>query len=164
MVATKTVGKLHLDVTGDREIRMTREFDAPRQMLWDCHTKPDLVRKWMLGPPGWTMPVCDIDLRVGGRYRYVWAKDGAEMGMGGVFREVDAPANLASREIFDEDWTGGETITTQAFEETAKDKTLLTTTIVYGSREGRDRALATPMMDGMEAGYSRLDETFAEQR
>lgn len=164
MAATKTVGKLNLEVTGDREIRMTREFGAPRQMLWDCHTKPDLVRKWMLGPPGWTMPVCDIDLRVEGRYRYVWAKDGKEMGMGGIFREVNAPAKLASLEIFDEDWTGGETVATQTFEETAKGTTRLTTSIVYGSKEGRDRALATPMMDGMEAGYVRLDEMFANQR
>lgn len=163
MVAKKTVGKLHLEVTGDCEIRMVRELDAPRQMVWDCHTKPELVRKWLLGPPGWTMPVCDIDLRVDGRYRYVWAKDGAEMGMGGVFREVHGPASLSSREIFDEDWTGGETVTTQTFEETSKGKTRLTTTIVYGSTEGRDRALATPMMDGMEAGYSRLDAMFANE-
>ncbi len=163
MATKKTVGKLQLEVIGDREIRMTRELDAPRQMVWDCHTKPELVRKWMLGPPGWTMPVCAIDLRIGGRYRYVWAKDGAEMGMGGVFNEVDAPAKLVSREIFDEDWTGGETIATQAFEEAAKGKTLLTTTIVYGSKEGRDRALATPMADGLEAGYCRLDDLFAEK-
>lgn len=158
----KTVGKLHLDITSDREIRMTREFDAPRTMLWDCHTKPELVRKWMLGPPGWTMPVCDIDLRVDGRYRYVWAKDGAEMAMGGVFREVDAPSTLASRELFDEDWTGGETLVTLRFEEKSKGKTQLSVTIVYGSQEGRDRALATPMMDGMEAGYARLDGMIAE--
>ena len=163
MAMTKTVGKLRLEVTGDREIRMCREFHAPRQMIWDCHTDPELVRKWLLGPPGWTMPVCDIDLRVGGRYRYVWSKDGAEMGMGGVFREVDAPAKLSSRELFDEDWTGGETLVTQSFEEQAKGKTLLTTTIVYASKEGRDRALATPMMDGLEAAYCRLDEMSANQ-
>jgi uncharacterized protein YndB with AHSA1/START domain len=162
-MTTKTVGKLKLDVTGDREIRMTRELDAPRQMVWDCHTKPELVRRWLLGPPGWTMPVCDIDLRVGGRYRYVWAKEGAEMGMGGEYRIVDAPAKLSSREIFDQDWTGGETIATQTFEE-RNGKTLLATVIVYASKEGRDAALATPMMDGMEAGYARLDDIFARQR
>jgi uncharacterized protein YndB with AHSA1/START domain len=160
---TRTVGKLNLEVTGDREIRMTRDFDAPRQMVWDCHTRPELVRKWMLGPPGWTMPVCEIDLRVGGRYRYVWAKDGAEMGMGGEFRAVEAPAKLSSREVFDEDWTGGETIATQTFIEKTKSKTTLTTVIVYASKEGRDAALATPMMDGMEMGYTRLDEIFANQ-
>jgi uncharacterized protein YndB with AHSA1/START domain len=158
----KTVGKLKLDVTGDREIRMTREFHAPRQMLWDCHTKPELVRKWLLGPEGWTMPVCDIDLRVGGKYRYVWEKNGAQMGMGGVFREIDAPAKLSSREVFDEDWTGGETIATQTFVE-KNGRTILTTTILYASKEGRDRALATPMLDGMEAGYARLDDIFAKQ-
>lgn len=163
-MTTKTVGKLKLDVTGEHEIRMTRELAAPRRMVWDCHTKPELVRKWLLGPSGWTMPVCDIDLRVGGRYRYVWAKDGAEMGMGGVYLEIDAPAKLSSREIFDEDWTGGETIATQTFEEKVKGRTLLTTVITYASREGRDRALATPMLDGMEAGYARLDEMFAKQK
>ena len=61
-----------MTTTSDREITLLREFDAPRQLVWDCHTKPELVRKWLLGPPGWTMPVCEIDLRVGGKYPSLW--------------------------------------------------------------------------------------------
>jgi len=62
-----------VDVTtpSDREITVVRVFNAPRELIWDCHTKPELVKRWMLGPPGWSMPVCEIDLRVGGAYRYV---------------------------------------------------------------------------------------------
>ena len=69
----------------DREIRVERDFDAPRALVFEAFTKPELVRQWLLGPDGWTMPVCEIDLRVGGRYRYVWhnEKSGADMGMGG---------------------------------------------------------------------------------
>ena len=79
-----------LSLPSDREIRVTRDFDAPLQRVFDAFTRPELVRRWLLGPPGWTMPVCDIDLGVGGAYRYVWhaEQDGTRMGMGGVFREV----------------------------------------------------------------------------
>lgn len=150
-------GKLNVTTPSDREILLVREFDAPRPLVWDCHTKPELVRKWLLGPPGWTMPVCEIDLRVGGKYRYVWAKDSVTMGMGGVFREVIEPEKIATTELFDQDWTGGETLVTQVFQE-AKGRTTLTMTILYASKEGRDGALATPMLEGMESGYSRLDE------
>src|SRR3981081_4067870 len=74
----------------DLEIQVTRDFDAPRRLVFDAFTKPELVRRWLLGPPGWTMPLCEIDLRVGGAYRYVWRseKDGSHMAIGGVFREV----------------------------------------------------------------------------
>ncbi len=58
----------------DREIRVARAFDAPARLVWDCHTKPELIRRWMLGPPGWSMPVCEVDLTVGGAYRYRWRK------------------------------------------------------------------------------------------
>lgn len=87
---------LELTTRGDREIVMTRVFDAPRRLVFDAFTKPELVKQWLLGPPGWTMPVCEIDLRVGGAYRYVWrAADGQKMGMGGVYREIQAPERLA---------------------------------------------------------------------
>ncbi len=82
-----------ISTPGEREIEIERDFDAPRELVFDAFTKPELVRRWLLGPDGWTMPVCEIDLRPGGRYRYVWRKEssGTEMGMGGVFREVVRP-------------------------------------------------------------------------
>jgi uncharacterized protein YndB with AHSA1/START domain len=145
----------------DREVVITRVFDAPRALIFDCHTKPELVRRWLLGPPGWTMPVCEIDLRVGGKYRFVWrGPDGTEMGMGGVHREIVAPERLVTTQLFDQDWTGGETLGTLVLTE-KEGKTILTNTIVYSSREARDGALSTGMTDGMEAGYARLDELAA---
>jgi uncharacterized protein YndB with AHSA1/START domain len=93
---------LTVALPSDREIVVTRMVNAPRQIVFDCYTKPELVRRWLLGPSGWTMPVCEIDLRVGGRYRYVWQHaDGRQMGMGGVFREIDPPHRVIQTELFD---------------------------------------------------------------
>src|SRR5712671_4166706 len=95
----------------DREIVMTRVFSAPRKLVFDAWTKPELVKRWLLGPPGWTMPVCEIDLRVGGKYRFEWrGQDGTVMGMGGVYREIVIPERIINTQLFDEDWTGGETL------------------------------------------------------
>src|SRR5258706_16283139 len=102
-------GNLKLATRGDREIVMTRTFNAPRTLVFDAFTKPELVRQWLLGPDGWSMPVCNIDLRVGGKYRYVWRhSSGNEMGMGGIFREIVAPERIVSTEKFDEAWDPGE--------------------------------------------------------
>ena len=92
--------KLQITTPSDREIAMTRVFDAPRRLVFDAFTKPELVKQWLLGPPGWTMPVCEIDLRVGGQYRYVWRREsnGKEMGMGGVYKEISPPERLVSTE------------------------------------------------------------------
>lgn len=157
----KAPGKLELSMPSDREVQFTRLFNAPRALVWDCHTKPELVRRWMLGPPGWTMPVCEIDLRVGGRYRYVWRnEDGRDMPMGGVFRELAAPERMVSAELFDEDWTGGETVNTTVFSEIGS-RTLMTLTVLYASQAARDGALKSGMMDGMEMGYAALDDLLA---
>jgi uncharacterized protein YndB with AHSA1/START domain len=153
-------GKLQVATPNDREIVFTREFDAPRTLVFDAFTKPDLVQRWLLGPPGWTMPVCEMDLKVGGNIRYVWRnKDGSEFGMRGIFHEIARPHRLVNSEIFDEDWTGGETLVTNVFEE-RNDRTTVTLTVLYSSSEARDGALGTGMTDGMAAGYDRLDELF----
>lgn len=159
---SEPANKLTITPKGEREFVVTRMFKAPRPMVWDAHTKPELVRRWLLGPPGWTMPVCEIDLRVGGRYRYEWANaDGRIMGMGGVYREVAAPARLVANELFDEDWTGGETTVTQDFTE-HQGGTLLTLTVLYTSTAARDGAAKTGMNEGLETGYQRLDALLAE--
>jgi len=153
----KTVGGLSAALPSGREILLTRHFKAPRQLLWDCHTQPALIRKWLLGPPGWTMPVCEVDLRVGGKYRYEWhAEGGLAMAMSGTYRELEAPARLADTQMFDDNWTQGPADTTLVFVED-KDGTRLELTIVYASEQARDFALSTPMMEGMEAGYERID-------
>ena len=152
-----TQNKLTLVTEGDREVVFTRAFTAPRETVFDCMTKPELVRRWLLGPPGWTMPVCEIDLRVGGKFRYVWRnEDGRDMGMGGVYREIVAPERIVHNELFDEDWTGGETQVTSTLTE-AGGRTTLTTSVLYANEKARQGALVSGMTEGMEMGYARLD-------
>lgn len=142
----------------DLEIQVTRDFHAPRQLVFDAFTKPELVRRWLLGPEGWTMPVCEIDLRVGGEYRYVWRKAGVkDMGMGGVFREIVAPEKLVATEKFDESWYAGEAIDTTVFVEDGE-ITRTTITVRYESKEARDMASRSGMERGMAAGYNRLEQ------
>ena len=147
-----------MTMLNDCEIEITRDFDAPRQLVFDAFTKPELVRQWLLGPPGWTMPVCEINLTVGGAYRYVWSKTGVkDMGMGGVFREVASPTRLVATEKFDESWYPGEALNTTVFvEEGAVTKTKIT--VLYKSKEARDTAAKSGMEHGMAAGYNRLEE------
>ena len=154
---------LTVTTPSDREVEITRVFDAPRKMVFDAFTKPELVKRWLLGPPGWSMPVCEIDLKVGGRFRYEWRnQDGRGMGMGGVFRELAAPGRIVHTELFDEDWTGGETKVTTTFTEKAG-KTTVAMTVLYASREARDGAMGSGMTRGMEDSYARLDEMFAKK-
>ena len=150
-------GNLKLTTRGDREIVMTRAFDAPRKLVFDALTKPELVKQWLLGPDGWSMPVCEIDLKVGGKYRYVWRrdKDGTEMGMGGVYRQIVAPERIVATEKFDQSWYPGEALGTLVLIEQAG-KTILTQTVLYESREARDGVLKSGMEKGVVASYDRL--------
>jgi uncharacterized protein YndB with AHSA1/START domain len=157
----KNVGNLQVTTRGDQELVLTRVFDAPRRLVFDAWTKPELVRQWLLGPPGWSMPVCEIDLRVGGKYRYVWRhENGNEMGMGGIYREILPPERIVATEKFDESWYPGEAIGTVVLVELGG-KTTLTQTIVYESREAREVVLKSPMEQGVAAGYDRLAELLA---
>lgn len=155
----KNAADLRVVAQGEREILITRSFDAPRTLIFDAHTRPELVRRWLLGPEGWTMPVCEIDLRVGGRYRYVWEKqsEGTTMGMGGVFREIVAPRRLVATEKFDQSWYPGEALNTLDLVERSG-RTTLHYTLLYESREARDAVLASGMEQGLAAGYDRLAE------
>ncbi|OLD20271.1 MAG: ATPase [Acidobacteriales bacterium 13_1_40CM_3_55_5] len=150
-------GNLKLTTRGDREIVITRVFDAPRKLVFDAFTKPELVKQWLLGPDGWSMPVCEIDLKVGGKYRYVWRrdKDGTEMGMGGGYREIVAPERVVATEKFDQSWYPGEAVGTFVLVEQGG-KTTLTQTILYESREARDGVLKSGMEKGVVASYDRL--------
>jgi len=153
---------LKITTAGDRELVMTRVFDAPRRLVYDAHTKPELVRQWLLGPPGWTMPVCEMDVRVGGTYRWVWRHDTnkTEMGMGGVYREVRAPERLVSTEKFDEAWYPGESLNTLVLVEQAG-QTTLTQTMRYESGAARDAVIKSGMESGVKASYDRLDDVLA---
>jgi uncharacterized protein YndB with AHSA1/START domain len=157
-----TAGALSVTTPNDREIVIVRAFDAPRALVFDCMTKPELIRRWMLGPDGWTMPVCEMDLTVGGAYRYVWRNaEGQEMGMGGRNLEIDPPSRLVSTEKFDGDESDGETLVTALLTE-AGGRTTLTTTVRYPSTQTRDAMLNSGMAEGMEAGYGRLETVLGE--
>jgi uncharacterized protein YndB with AHSA1/START domain len=157
----KNSGTLELTTPSDREIRMIRVFAAPRRLVFDCWTKPELVRRWMTGPSGWEFVVCEIDLRVGGAYRFVWrGPDGIEMGMGGVHLEIMAPEKIVNTQLFDQDWTGGEAVGTLVLTE-AGGETTATNTVRYASIEARDAVLRTPMEQGMAASYDNLARLLA---
>lgn len=147
---------------GDREIRGTREFDAPRDLVWRAYTEPELLKRWLIGPDGWVMTMCRIDLRKGGSYRYEWHKveGNITMGVGGDYLEVAPPAKLVNTERFDQSWYPGGMTATIEFAEQGR-KTLLRQTFLYDSREGRDAVLKSPMDEGMVAGYNRLDDVLA---
>lgn len=155
----KNSGALKVTTPSDREITMTRVFDAPRHLVFEAWTKPELVKRWLYGPDDWRLAVCEMDLRVGGASRFVWRQDGdgQEMGMSGVFREIAPPERLVFTEIWDDDWTGGEALNTLIFTELAG-KTMLTQTVRYSSQGARDGALKTGMEQGIAVSYDRLAE------
>lgn len=150
------LGVTTFEMPSDVEVRITRVVAAPKGLVFDVHTRPEHLPNWMLGPPGWTMPVCEIDLRPGGAYRYVWRTgDGAEMTISGTFHEVIRPDRLVSTEA----WGGGDwpdTRNTVTFDE-REGRTRITTTVRYPSQAARDAAVQSGMRDGMDASYASLD-------
>src|SRR5262249_24829353 len=123
---TMTNSTVKVTTPSPREVRLTRVFDAPRRLVWDCYTKPELIRRWGGGPPGWELSHCECDLRVGGAWRWVTrGPKGEEMGFGGVYKEVDPPARLVSTEKFDRPWYEGDAESTLELSE-SNGKTTLT--------------------------------------
>lgn len=155
----KNTGTLKITTPTDREIVMTRVFDAPRRLVFDAWTKPEHLSHWILGPEGWTMPVCEVDLRPGGAWHFVWRRsDGPEMEMRGVYREIMPPERLVSTESWGGNWP--ETLNTLILSEEGG-KTTATNTILYPSKEARDAALKTGMKEGVAASFHRLAELLA---
>jgi uncharacterized protein YndB with AHSA1/START domain len=154
VATTSSTGATTFTTPSDREIAATRVFDAPRRLVYEAHTNPKHLPNWMLGPEGWTMPVCEIDLRPGGAWHFVWRKaDGSEMAMRGTYKEVVPPEKVVTTESWGGDWP--ETINTLTL--TEKDgKTILTSTILYPSKDARDAALKTGMKQGMNVSFDRL--------
>ena len=160
--------KAEVTLPSETEVQVTRSFKAPRALVYKAYTDPSLVRRWMLGPPGWSMPVCDMDVRPGGRYTWRWRSDadGKEFGFFGVFREVQPPARIVHTESYDAGTSGagtsgGEAIITTLFDE-SDGITTVTTLMDFGSREGRDAAVATGMTGGMEQSYQLLDRLLTQ--
>jgi uncharacterized protein YndB with AHSA1/START domain len=153
---------LEVNPNGDREIVMSRVFDAPRELVFEAWTKPELLKRWLLGPPGWEMVVCDVDNTPGGTTRFVWRNaDGQEMGMRMTGVEFVPPERIVAIEKFDQPWYEGEARSTLTFTE-RDGKTTVTTTVRYDSAATRDMVLKTGMATGVAASYDRLEEVLAE--
>jgi len=157
----KNTETLQVATPSDREIAMTRVFDAPRRLVFDAWTKPELLRRWLGVRAGWTMVVCEVDLKVGGAYRYVWRGPGGDMGMGGVFREIVRPERIVSTEVFDDPWYEGEAVDTLVMVE-RDGKTTVTTTVRYASQQVRDAVIASGMSTGVAQSYDVLSELLAK--
>jgi uncharacterized protein YndB with AHSA1/START domain len=158
----KKAGSLQATTPTDLELVVARVFDAPRGVVFTAWTNPEDLPHWMLGPPGWTMPVCEIDFRPGGAWRIVWRQpDGTEMEMRGGYREIVPPERIVSTESWGGKWP--ETRNTVTLSE-EHGQTTLTLKILYPSKEARDAALQTGMKDGMAQSFNRLEEYLASQQ
>lgn len=154
-------GRLQVTTPTEREIAMTRVFDAPRSLVFEAYTRPELVQRWLGAMEGWSWVVCEIDLRVGGSYRYLWrGPDGEELGMRGVFQEIVEPERIVSTEVFDQSWYPGGAVSTIAMVEQAG-RTTLTMTVRYESKAARDAVLQSPMESGVAIGFDKLEELLA---
>src|SRR5260370_22355616 len=151
----KNTGTLKVTTPTDREIVLTRVFDAPRRLVFDALSKPELLKRWF-GPRGWSLVVCEVDFKVGGGFRFVLrGPDGRQMGMRGVYRELAPPERSIHMESFD-DYPGESQVTTVLFEQGGK--TTLTATVLAASREARDAVIKSGMEHGAAETYDRLAE------
>ena len=157
--------KSTVTLPNDRDVVVVRAFNAPRALVFDAWTKPALLQRWMLGPPGWTMPVCEMDVRPGGKFKWRWRSEenGSECGFSGEFREVVRPSRIVHVERYEPGDVGGEMgealVTSELTEKNGV--TTQTMTIRYESKAVRDAALKTGMTDGMEMSFQKLDELLA---
>jgi uncharacterized protein YndB with AHSA1/START domain len=149
--------------TSDREVVMTRGFDAPRELVFDAFTKPELVKRWMRGPDGWSLAVCDIALKIGGAFRYVWRNDadGHEFVVSGVYTEVTRPERVAHTEKFDDPEYPGESLETWAFDE-RDGVTTLTTTLLYESMEACKKAVELGAVQDATSCYDQIAAVLAQ--
>lgn len=154
----KNTGTLKVTTPSDREIVLTRVFDAPRSLVFDALTKPELLKRWF-GPRGWSLVVCEVDLKVGGAWRYVLrGPTGADMVMRGVYREIAPPERSVHTESFD-DFPGESVVTTVLVED--RGRTTLTGTILYPSKEIRDAVIQSGMEHGAAECHDKLAELLA---
>jgi uncharacterized protein YndB with AHSA1/START domain len=155
----KSNGTLQIRTPSELEVVVTRAFDAPRRLVFDALTRPELLKRWY-GPVGWSLVVCEIDLKVGGAFRLVSRRaDGKDIGQCGVYLEIAAPERLVNTEWW-EDWNPGEVLVTTVLLE-QDGKTLLTNTSVYPSQEVRDIILKSGLEKGATELYAKLDEYLA---
>jgi uncharacterized protein YndB with AHSA1/START domain len=154
----KNTGTLKVSLPTEREVVMTRVFDVPRRLVFDALTKPELLKRWF-GPRGWSLVVCEADLKAGGAWRWVLrGPDGRDMGMRGVYQEITPPERLVSTESFDD--YPGESLNTLILSE-EDGKTTFTITVRYASQEIRDAVIKSGMEHGAAECYDKLAEMLA---
>ena len=154
----KNTGTLKVTTPNERDIVMTRVFDAPRRLVFDAFSKPELLKQWF-GPRGYSLVTCEVDHRVGGGFRFVLrGPDGRDMGMRGVYKEISAPERSVHVESFD-DFPGESTVTSVFTEENGK--TTLTATVTYPSQQVRDIVVQSGMEHGAAESYDKLAELLA---
>jgi uncharacterized protein YndB with AHSA1/START domain len=164
-----TMEKAQVTLPSDREVKVTRAFRATRPLVYRAYTEPALLQRWLLGPPGWSMPVCEMDVRAGGRYQWRWRSDtdGSEFGFAGTFREVTPSSRLVHTQTYDPGTIGDEHPQSEAIVSVTFTEdggiTTVTTLIDFGSKEARDGAVATGMTDGMEQSYQLLETLLSER-
>ena len=152
---------LTITTPGDRQIVVTRDFDAPRDLVFLCYSKPELLRRWY-GMPDWTTHICEIDFRVGGKWRLGQrSPDGYELASQGLYTAIVAPERIEQTEYYDDNWTQGGTVNVLTLTE-ANGVTTATMTITFTTPEARAAAAASPMAVGMEIGFKRLDTLLTE--
>lgn len=150
---------LRVTTPTDKEIVMERTFNAPSRMVFDAFTRPELLKRWF-GARGWNLVDCEVDLRVGGAWRFVSrGPDGSDLGHGGVYREIVPGRRLVYTEAYDQ-WFHSESLVTTVFSEHSG-KTMVITTLLYESQEIRDSVIKTPMERGVGESYARLDDVLA---
>jgi uncharacterized protein YndB with AHSA1/START domain len=162
----KKVGALTVTLPSDREVVLTRVLDAPRKLVYEAMNDSELIKRWLLGPPGWTMTECEIDARVGGKFRHVWSGPGGmAMAMTGVYREIIPAERVVRTECFEFGCEPqmGEQLATMTLAEQGG-KTTVTITVLYPSKEARDATIASGMAEGVSATYDRLAELLASRR
>jgi uncharacterized protein YndB with AHSA1/START domain len=148
--------KLTVTLPSDRELLLTRVFDAPRDLVWETMTNPEYVKRWWCCMEGFTMPVCDIDLRVGGTYRYLMiAPDGSEVGFRGEYKEIAAPSRIVHTEIFDP-FPDSPALVTLTLEERGG-KTYYQSRVLHTTKEARDMHVQSGMEQGAGMALDRLE-------
>jgi uncharacterized protein YndB with AHSA1/START domain len=151
-----------VEANGDLGLIVTRNFRAPRSLVYDAYTKPELLQRWLGVRNGWTMDLCEIDLRVGGKYHWVWrqAAKNQQMGSHGIYLAITPPERLVCTEQFDEPWYPGEALNTVEFIE-RDSVTTLSITMKFETKEARDGAAASGMERGLEESFAVLDAILA---
>jgi uncharacterized protein YndB with AHSA1/START domain len=156
-MTTPASGLTTFDVVSDLEVVMTRTFDAPRELVFEVCTQARHMVEWW-GPRRMSLPVCEMDTRPGGTYRFVQRDDaGIEYPFRGEFREVDPPARLVMTQIY-EPYADHELLVTLTFEELSDGRTLLTDRMRFDTIESRDGMLAAGMESGARESYDRMAE------